>query len=122
MEDSSAKINKWFVTHFSWECGLVVRNPKCMGRIVNIESAKSAASNAFSWNDLVDLLVELEIGPTTRIYLHRNLMAQAWKKLIEKGNVFFTRNEGLDAGGMPLSFNGIPMRQVDQLSITETAI
>lgn len=122
MEDSSAKINKWYVTHFSWECGLVVRNPKCMGRIVNIESSKTAASNAFSWNNLVDLLVELEVGATTRIYLHRNLMAQAWKKLIEKGNVFFTRNEGLDAGGMPLSFNGIPMRQVDQLSITETAI
>lgn len=115
-------MNRWFVTHFAWEGGLVVRDPNGMGRIVNIESAKAGTSNIFSEDDLIDLLVEMETGPTTRIYMHRNIMAQAWKRLKDKNNVFFGRNEGLDAGGMPLNFNGFPIRQVDQMSILETAI
>lgn len=122
IEDSSSLMNEWYVSHFRWECGLAVRDNRCIGRIVNIESSKTATSNAFNWENLVDLLVEMEIGPTTRIYMHRNLMAQAWKALGNRNNVHFTRNEGLDAGGMPLSFDGIPMRRCDQLSITETAI
>jgi len=120
--ESSSLLNTWMVTHFRWEAGLVVRDPKCCGRVASIESSKTAAANGFSEDDLIDLLVEMEIGPTTRIYMHRNIMAQAWKRLKDKNNVYFTRNDGLDAGGMPLAFNGIPIRQVDQLSITETAL
>lgn len=122
IEDSSNLINRWYVTHFAWEGGLVVRDPQGMGRIASIESSKTGTSNIFSEDDLIDLLVEMETGPTTRIYMHRNIMAQAWKRLKDKNNVFFGRNEGLDAGGMPLNFNGFPIRQVDQLSITETAL
>jgi hypothetical protein len=115
-------MNRWYVTHFAWEGGLVVRDPQGMGRIANIESGKADTANIFSEDDLIDLLVEMNTGPTTRIYMHRNIMAQAWKRLKDKSNVFFGRNEGLDAGGMPLNFNGFPIRQVDQLSITEVAL
>lgn len=115
-------MNRWYVTHFAWEGGLSVRDPQAIGRICSIESGKSDTSNIFSEDDLIDLLVEMETGPTTRIYMHRNIMAQAWKRLKDKNNVFFGRNEGLDAGGMPLNFNGFPIRQVDQISITETAL
>lgn len=115
-------INRWYVTHFAWEGGLSVRDPQFMGRVASIESSKSGTTNIFSEDDLIDLLVEMETGPTTRIYMHRNVMAQAWKRLKDKNNVFFGRNEGLDAGGMPLNFNGFPIRQVDQISITETAL
>lgn len=115
-------INRWYVTHFAWEGGLAVRDPQYMGRVASIESSKTGTSNIFSEDDLIDLLVEMETGPSTRIYMHRNIMAQAWKRLKDKNNVFFGRNEGLDAGGMPLNFNGFPIRQVDQISITETAL
>lgn len=115
-------MNRWYVTHFSWEGGLAVKDPQGMGRVASVESGKSETSNIFSEDDLIDLLVEMETGPTTRIYMHRNVMAQAWKRLKDKNNVFFGRNEGLDAGGMPLNFNGFPIRQVDQISITETAL
>lgn len=115
-------MNRWYVTHFAWEGGIAVRDPKYMGRVASIESAKDGTSNIFSEDDLIDLLVEMETGPSTRIYMHPNIMAQAWKRLKDKNNVFFGRNEGLDAGGMPLNFNGFPIRQVDQISITETAL
>lgn len=115
-------INRWYVTHFAWEGGLAVRDPSGIGRIASIESAKAATANIFSEDDLIDLIVEMETGPSTRIYMHRNVMAQCWKRLKDKNNVFFGRNEGLDAGGMPLNFNGFPIRQVDQISITETAL
>ena len=120
--ETDSTINKWYITHFKWEGGLVVRDPQYMGRIASIESAKASTSNIFSEDDLIDLLVEMETGPTTRIYMHKNVMSQAWKRLKDKNNVFFGRNEGLDAGGMPLNFNGYPIRQVDQISITEAAL
>lgn len=120
--EASGLINTWLMTHFRWECGLVVRDPKCMGRIASIESSKTSTTNAFSEDDLIDLIVEMNIGPSTRIYMHRNIMAQCWKRLKDKNNVYFTKVDGLDAGGMPLNFNGIPIRQVDQLSILETAL
>lgn len=122
IEDSSSLINKWYITHFAWECGLVVRNERGIGRIANIESSKTASSNAFNEDDLIDLMVEMDITPATRMYCNRNLFAQMWKRLKDKNNVYFTRNQGLDAGGLPLSFNGIPIRLVEQITNTETAV
>jgi tetrahydromethanopterin S-methyltransferase subunit F len=45
-----------------------------------------------------------------------------WKRLKDKNNVFLSRDTGLDAGGMVMRFNGIPIRTVEQISLTETAI
>lgn len=121
-EDSSSLINRWYVTHFMWEAGLVVKNERGIGRVANIESSKSASSNAFNEDDLIDLIVEMDIMPSTRIYCNRNMFAQMWKRLKDKNNVYFSRNEGLDAGGMPLMFNNIPIRLVEQILNTETAV
>ncbi len=120
--DSNGLQNTWWVTHFMWEAGLVIRNERGIGRIANIESSKTATTNAFNEDDLIDLMVEMDLLPSTRIYMNRNLFAQSWKRLKDKNNVYFTRNDGLDAGGLPLSFNGIPMRLVEQITNTQTAI
>jgi hypothetical protein len=122
IEDSSGLINEWYLTHFIWECGLCVRNERGIGRIANIESSKTASSNAFNEDDLIDLMVEMDIMPSTRIYVNRNLFAQMWKRLKDKNNVYFTRNQGLDAGGLPISFNGVPIRLCEQIINTETAV
>lgn len=122
IEDSSSLINTWWVTHFIWEAGLVVRNERGIGRIANIESSKTATTNAFNEDDIIDLMVEMDLMPSTRIYVNRNMFAQMWKRLKDKNNVYFTRNEGLDAGGLPISFNGVPIRLVEQITNTQTAI
>lgn len=120
--DSNSLHNMYYVTHFMWEAGLAVRNERGIGRVANIESSKSAATNAFNEDDLIDLMVEMDILPTTRIYVNRNISAQMWKRLKDKNNVYYTRNQGLDAGGLPLSFNGVPIRLVEQITNTETAV
>ena len=100
----------------------MVRIARGIGRIVNIESSQTATSNAFDEDDLIDLLVEMDVLPSTRIYVNRNIYAQIWKRLKDKNNVYFTKNDGLDAGGLPVSFNGIPIRLVEQIVNTQTAI
>ncbi len=122
MIEASGIINTWWVTHFVWEAGLVVRNERGIGRIANIESSKTATSNAFNEDDLIDLMVEMDLLPSTRIYVNRNIFAQMWKRLKDKNNVYFTRNDGLDAGGLPISFNGVPIRLVEQIGNAQTAV
>ena len=61
--------------HFQVKCGLVVRHPKCIGRIANIES--SGSSNTFDNNDLVTLLNNMKIDASTRIYCNQTIKTQA---------------------------------------------
>jgi hypothetical protein len=100
--------------------GMVVRNFKSIGRIANIEP--DGASNIFDEDDLIDLLTRMTQGPGRRIYANRYVMAQMWKRLKDKTNVYLTPADGLDAGGAPMRFNGVPVRQVDQILNTETDV
>jgi hypothetical protein len=61
-------------------------------------------------------------GPGLRIYVNKTIMVQMWIRLKDKTNVHFTRSEGLDAGGIPMLFNGVPIRQVDKILDTEVAV
>ena len=109
-----------FVSVFKWRAGLIVRDHKCIGRIANIE--KAGASNIFNEDDLIDLLPRMRTGPGTRIYVNKTIISQMWKRLKDKTNVYFTRGEGLDAGGPVMYFNGHPIRQCDQITEAETVV
>jgi hypothetical protein len=61
-------------------------------------------------------------GPGMRIYVNKTIMTQMWIRLKDKTNVHFTRLDGLDAGGAPMAFNGIPIRQVDKIVDTEVVV
>ena len=107
--------------HFQVKCGLVVRHPKCIGRVANIES--SGSTNTFDEDKLITLLNNMKTGPSSRIYCNQTVKTQAEIKLKDKSNVNWTMTNGLD--GVPfLSFRGIPVRQIDKdiLLNTETAI
>jgi len=118
--DSSDKPFLAYVSVFKWRAGMVVRNFKSIGRIANIES--SGASNIFDEDDLIDLLVRMTKGPGRRIYVNEYVMAQMWKRLKDKTNVYLSPADGLDAGGAPMRFNGVLVRQVDQMLHTEGAV
>lgn len=107
--------------YFEVKCGLVVRNPKCIGRVANIEVTGS--SNIFNEDDLINLLEEMVITPGTRIYCNQRIRAQARIALKDKLNVHWSVNQGL--GGTPfLMFDEIPVRKIDKdiLLNTETSI
>lgn len=105
------------------KCGLVVRNPKFLGRYANIETAVTATSNTFDETKLVRLLNYMKITPNTRIYCNQTIHIQAEIALMQKVNTNWSVAEGL--GGTPfLRFRGIPVRKIDEqiLLNTESAI
>jgi hypothetical protein len=104
---------------FGVKCGLVVRDPRCIGRIANIETATAG----FDEDYLIKLLENMEINNSTRIYCNQTLITQARIILKDKANVHWVPVQGLS--GLPfLTFDGIPVRKIDKsiLLNTESAI
>lgn len=119
--DADSNQYQGYRDYFQVNCGLVVRNPRCIGRYANIESA--GASNIFDEDKLITLLNNMKTGPTTRIYCNQTIKTQAEIALKDKTNVNWTVKDGL--GGVPfLSFRGIPVRMIDKAMLlnTESAI
>jgi hypothetical protein len=106
---------------FGVKCGLVVKDPKCIGRVANIET--SGNSNTFDEDNLITLLENMNVDSTTRIYCNQTIITQARIKLKDKTNVHWVPQQGL--GGLPfLTFDEIPVRKIDKsiLLNTEDAI
>ena len=107
--------------HFQVKCGLVVRNPKCIGRVANIET--SGSDNIFNEDDLITLLNNMKTDASTRIYCNQTIKTQAEIRMKDKNNIYWTSQNGLD--GVPfVAFRQIPVRMIDKdiLLNTETAI
>jgi hypothetical protein len=118
--DSSGNKHRAYVDVFTWKAGMVVKNSKSIARLANIESA--GASNLFDEDNLITLINRMTKGPGRRIYCNETVMTQMQIRLKDKTNVHFTKEDGLDGGGPVMRFSGIPIRQVDQMLITEAAL
>jgi hypothetical protein len=109
--------------HFVVKCGMVVRDPRAIGRLANIESA--GAANTFDEDNLIALLNNMNTGPSTRIYVNETILTQMQIRLKDKNNVNYTADDGDGLSGQPpLKFNGFPIRRIDRevLLNTEAAI
>lgn len=120
VEDSDGNKFRAYVDHFTWDAGMVVKNNKCIGRIANIESA--GTSNIFDEDDLITLLNRMKTGPGTRIYVNETIMTQMEIAQKDKTNAFYTLSDSPLAPGPVLKFKGFPVRKVDQILNTESAI
>lgn len=109
-----------FVNHFEWDLGISVKNLKSIGRVANIET--SGTSNIFDEDDLIILLTRMTKGANRVIYCNATVMAQMQIRCKDKENIHFTKETGLDGGGPVLRFNGVPVRQCDQILNTESAL
>lgn len=120
--ETSSGLIEVYRDHFVIRCGLVIRHPRAIGRIANIEA--SGTSNTFDEDDLITLLNNMVTGPGTRIYCNETIMTQMQIRAKDKNNVNYTAG-GDDLSGMPqLRFNGVPIRKIDReiLLNTEDAI
>jgi hypothetical protein len=106
--------------HFMIYCGLVVKDPRCIGRVANIESA--GAANLFDEDLLIRILNKMPMrGRGAVIYCNDTVMSQVEIATKDKSNVNFTTREGI--GGVEVNtFRGRAFRQLDQIVNTETAI
>lgn len=108
--------------HFLIRCGFVVRHPRCIGRVANIEF--TGADNTFDEDDLITLTNNMVKGPGTRIYCNETILTQMQIRAKDKNNVYYTPNNNALSGEPPMYFNGIPIRVIDReiLHNAETAI
>lgn len=108
-----------YVTLFSWDVGLAVRDQRCIKRIANIES--SGSSNTFDDDLLVRALNDLPGGPgNIAIYVNKTVKTQMDILAKDKTNVNYTASEQF---GRPVTnFQGVPIRLCDAILNTESAI
>jgi hypothetical protein len=119
VRDSSGNMYEAYVDKFVWKAGMVVKNSKNIGRIANIESTGS--SNIFDEDNLITLINRMTKGPGMRIYANQTVLTQMEIRAKDKTNINYSFAEGL-APGPVLTFKGIPVRQCDQITITEAAL
>lgn len=120
--ETSSGLIEIYRDHFIIRCGLVVRNPRAIARLANIET--SGASNTFDEDDLITLLNNMETGPGTRIYCNETIMTQMQIRAKDKANVYYQPGGNALSGEPLMSFQGVPVRQIAReiLLNTETAI
>lgn len=117
--DASSNPYTAYRSHFMWKAGLVVEDDRCIQRIANIETTGS--SNIFDEDDVITCLNRLPFGGRGAvIYCNRTIKTQMDIKAKSQTNVNYTSSEIF---GLPVTqFRGVPVRQVDAILDTETAI
>lgn len=110
-----------YETQFVQWCGMFVHDDRCVQRIANIET--SGSSNTLNDDQIIEALNLLPTAGGSgqaRIYVNRTLKTQLDIMAKDKSNVNYTSDT---AFGKPVtSFRGIPVRLVEQILNTETAI
>jgi len=122
--ETSSGLIEVYRDHFVIRCGLVVRDPRSIGRIGSIETTIGAA-NSLDEDDIITLLNNMNTGPGTRIYMNETLLTQAQIRSKDKSNVYWVPGQGNElTGNAIMYFNGIPVRKIEReiLLNTETAI
>jgi hypothetical protein len=118
--DSNGKMWQVYRDHFGWDHGLVIRHPRAVGRLANIETTGS--SNIFDPKYLIQILNRMPgRGRGAVIYVNPTLMSQIDNYAATKTNVWYSMS---DAFGVPtMSFRGTnPIRMVEAILDTEAAI
>ena len=116
---TSSTVYLAYVTHFIQEMALWVPDDRSIQRICNIETKGS--SNILNPNDLITALNRIPNNAAgTVIYCNPTIKTQLDIIAMNKSNVFYT---GEDAFGKPVTmFQGHPIRRVDAILDTETAL
>ena len=110
---------------FSWDAGLTVRDGRYFVRIANID-VPSLTKNASAGADLIDLMTQAAeqiwslSGVRPVFYMNRTVRSFLRRQRVHFPNVQL--NPTQVAGEMELSFDEIPIRRVDALVNTESAV
>lgn len=123
--DGSGGRMEAYRSHYSWKCGLMVRDWRYVVRVANISKAgltKDAASGA----DLVDLMTQaMELVPSLTnvrpvFYVNRTIRSFLRRQMKNAKNVNLTLDTV--AGRKVLFFDEVPVRRCDALLETEAVV
>ena len=110
-----------FVSWWEWKTGLCVQDWRYIVRVCNVETAGDA--NTFDHKYLIQAYNKIPNMKLCKpaIYVNETIKTQMDIAASDSNNRFFTQVD--DAFGNPVTkFWGIPVRKVDQLLNTETAL
>jgi hypothetical protein len=116
-------------TRYQWKNGLVVKDWRFVVRICNINTANLIANTAAA--DLIALMSRaLDRIPMwgmgkASFYMNRTVYSILRLQALQKSNYALAVDKGLNQFGTPmnwLSFEGVPLRRVDQLLNTEARV
>jgi hypothetical protein len=115
-------------THYQWKNGLVVKDWRYVVRICNIDTTITnnnlAADLIALMSRALDRIPNLGMGRAT-FYMNRTVYSILRLQALNKSNFALSVEKGLSQFGTPqnwLSFNGVPLRRVDQLLNTESTV
>jgi hypothetical protein len=127
--DSNNNPYKAYQTHYQWKNGLAVKDWRYVVRIANINTANLVANTGAA--DLIALMARaLDRIPSlgkgrASFYMNRTIHSILRLQALQKSNYALTIEQGLNQFGMSnswTSFDGVPLRRVDQLLNTEARV
>lgn len=134
--DSNSNPYQALQTHYQWKNGLVVKDWRYVVRICNIDTATFAAmsgtqaTTAVATNLLhlmtraLDRIPNLSMGRAA-FYMNRSSFSLLRRLAMEKSVAALALQQGFDQFGTAKnwsSFEGVPLRRVDQITNTESTI
>ena len=110
---------KVYQTHFKVFAGLVVRDDRCVQRVCNIHA--TIATHLWNSDTMIDAIRQMpQSGTGAVIYCNKDVLSAMDKDAKDKTNVFYGAP---DAWGRPtMFFRGFPVKQVDSILTTESAV
>lgn len=124
LEDDLGRMFEGYRTHYKWNLGLTLRNWKSVVRIANIDVSDLTADASGVSANLVNLLTmavaKRKGNGNIAIYCNETVMTYLRLQIANKTNVNLTLETF--AGKKVPSFDGYPIRQVDAILNTESAV
>ena len=134
--DNNNNPYKAYQTHYQWKNGLVVKDWRYVVRIANIDTATFAAmSGTQATTAVATNLLHMMLRACDRIpnfgmgracfYMNRSVFSLLRRLAMEKSVNALALETGANQFGSPMhwaSFEGIPLRKVDQLLNTEARV
>ncbi len=107
--------------NFKVKAGLVIRDPRCIGRVANINSATAATVPIEDF--LSELIDRMKLNVGSKIYMNENLITACRIRMKNKNNVNFTPNRGTGLFGEPvLFFDEYPIRKIDSAILLNSEV
>jgi hypothetical protein len=118
--DSNALMWQVYRDHYKWDAGIVVEDPKCIGRVANIEV--SGTSNIFDEDVLIKTKNQMRNQGQGAIgYCSTNVYSYIMIAIKDKSNVFFPVSDPFGSGTVP-SLLGCPLYVDEMISEAETVV
>lgn len=125
LQDANGNLFMGYRDHWTWRCGLMVKDYRFVVRIANIDIdllTKDKSTGA----DLQDLLVlatetiETLQGVRAAFYAPRAISAFLRRQLLQDKNAFMSWSEM--GGQRVMTFGEVPVRRTDALNVEETEV